>query len=195
MNPWGESVQSATKSIGSAVDEIGDLIQFFNRNIAGADSLPDDQISQVGASLIALQKSLQQAAESLGPIADLQGLATLTFLAGKRLNREQFYFLLMSESLEWTNKNLGLSDFEDFELFELLRYEGSQRQGYIYLGEDIDDLPDIGADDWFLELLSSTYRKAIVPPEEIPWNTLQPEQREFFTRHLPNVVVRFIHDE
>ena len=195
MNPWGDSVQSATKSIGSAVDELGDLIQFFNRNIACARSLPNDHISQISASLTALQKSLQQAAESLSPIADLQGLATLTFLAGKKLNREQFYFLLMSESLEWTNKNLGLSDFDDFELFDLLRHEGSQRQGNIYLDEDIDDLPDIGADDWFLKLLSSTYRKAIIPPEEIRWSTLQPEQREFFTRYLPRVVVRFIHDE
>jgi hypothetical protein len=195
MNPWGESVQSATKSIGSAVDELGDLIQIFNRNIARAESLPNEHISQISASLLALQKSLQQAAESLGPIADLQGLATLTFLAGKKLNREQFYILLMSESLEWTNKNLGLSDFEDFELFDLLRYEGSQRQGYIYLGEDVDDLPDIGADDWYLKLVSNTYRKAIIPPEEIHWSTLQPEQREFFTRYLPKVVGRFIHDE
>jgi hypothetical protein len=195
MNPWGESVQSATKSIGSAVDELGDLIQFFNRNIACAETLPNEHISQISTSLVALQQSLQQAAESLGPIADLQGLATLTFLAGKKLNREQFYFLLMSESLEWTNKNLGLSDFEDFELFDLLRYEGSQRQGYIYLAEDIDDLPDIGADDWFLKLVSSTYRKAIIPPEEIRWSKLQPEQRGFFTRYLPKIVGRFIHDE
>ena len=195
MNPWGESVQSATKSIGSAVDELGDLIQFFNSNIACAGSLPNGHISQINASLTALQQSLQRATESLRPIADLQGLATLTFLAGKRLNREQFYFLLMSESLEWTNKNLGLSDFDDFELFELLRYEGSQRQGYIYLGEDVDDLPDIGADDWFLKLVSSTYRKAIIPPEEIRWSTLQPEQRKFFTKYLPKMVGRFIHDE
>lgn len=42
MNPWGESIQSATKSIGSAVDELGDLIQFFNRNIACAGWLPND---------------------------------------------------------------------------------------------------------------------------------------------------------
>jgi hypothetical protein len=195
MNPWGESIQSATKSIGSAVDELGDLIQFFNRNIACAGWLPNDHISQISTSLTALQKSLQQAAESLDPIADLQGRATLTFLAGKKLNREQFYFLLMSESLEWTNKNLGLSDFDDFELFDLLRYKGTERQGYIYLCEDVDDLPDIGADDWFLKLLSSTYRKAIIPPEEIRWHTLQPEQREFFKRYLPKMVGRFIHDE
>ena len=101
----------------------------------------------------------------------------MTFLAGKKLNGKQFYFLLMSESLEWTNKHLGLSDFEDFELFDLLRYEGTQRRGYIYLATDIDDLPDIGADDWLLRLISNTYRKAIIPPEEIRWSTLQPEQQ------------------
>jgi hypothetical protein len=103
--------------------------------------------------------------------------------------------LLASECLEWTNKHLGLAEYEDFELFELLRFEGDDRQGYIYLAADIEDRPEIGADDWFLELVAGTYRKAIIPPEDIQWSALSPEQRDFFEQNRPDVAKRFRRDD
>lgn len=195
MQPWGETVKSARQSAADAVDELGDIVTWFNRDIAKSSTLPRGTVSRVGASLKQLSESIAELAESINRVADAQSQATLTFLGGYRLTRDQFYILLASECLEWTNKVLGLSDFEDFELFELMRYERDDRRGYIYLGEDIDDLPDVGADDWYLELVTTTYRKAIIPPEEIHWRTLSPEQRDFFERYLHETVDRFVHDE
>ena len=191
METWGDSVKSASQSAATAVDELGDIITWFSRDIQSSSTVPQATISRVGASLALLSESIAQVTESINKVADAERHATLAFLAGQRLTREQFYILLASECLEWTNKALGLSEFEDFELFEMLRYEGDDRQGYIYLAEDIDDLPDIGMDDWFLEIVSSTYRKAIIPPEDIQWNALAPDQRAFFQRHLPDAAKRF----
>jgi hypothetical protein len=102
--------------------------------------------------------------------------------------------LLATECVEWTNKNIGLSDFDDFELFDLLRYEGKNKCGYIYLAPDIDGLPDVDPDDWTLQFLSQTYRKAIIAPEAIEWRNLSPRQRLFFRKYLPETVSRFIHE-
>jgi len=33
-----------------------------------------------------------------------------------------------------------------------------------------------------------------VPPEEIPWAGLRPEQRQYFSRHVPKIAVRFKRD-
>lgn len=141
-----------------------------------------------------MSKSLERTAGVFNSVADAQRIATLTFLSGKKLSRDQFYILLASECIEWTNKHLGLSDFEDFELMELLRYEGDDRQGYIYLGDDIDDVPNDAVDDWYLQFLTSTYRKAIIPPEDIRWSDLRSEQRSFFEKYLPDAVGRFLGD-
>ena len=127
-------------------------------------------------------------------VADAQRMATLTFIVGKRLTRDQFYILLASECIEWTNKHLGLSDFEDFELIELFLYEGKNRKGYIYLGDGIDDVPKDAVDDWYVQFLKSTYRQAIIPPEETRWSDLRPEQRKFFEKYRPDAVHRFLRD-
>ena len=194
MNPWGESIQTANETVGAAVDDLGDLITLFNREISGPCLLGDKAIEKMRTSLFAMSKSLERTASMFNSVADAQRMATLTFLSGKKLTRDQFYILLASESIEWTNKTLGLSDFEDFELIELLRYEGKDRKGYIYLADDIDDVPTEAVDDWYLQFLTSTYRKAIIPPEDIHWSDLRPEQRSFFEKYLPDAVGRFLRD-
>ena len=195
MNQWGESIQAVQQHLGMAVDELGDLITCFKRDIEGQNKLPEETVTQVNNSLVTLSDSLQQLATSITGVADAHNHATLTFLGGSRLNREQFYILLATECVEWTNKTVGLSDFDDYELFDLLRYEGEGQSGYIYLAPDIDDLPEVGPDDWALGFLTRTYRKAIIPPEAIQWSTLTSEQRSFFEKYLPEAVARFLHDD
>ena len=195
MNQWGESASAVNQYVGTAVDELGDLITWFRRDIVAKKRIPRNKIAQVNKSLTTLSEALQSLAGAVSGIADAQGRAMLTLLSGKRLNREEFYILLVTECVEWTNKTVGLSDFDDYELFNLLRYEGENRNGYIYLAADIDELPQIDPDDWTLSFVTRTYRKAIIPPEEIQWSTLNSEQRSFFENYLPETVGRFKHDE
>ena len=195
MNEWGGSIQNANQSLRTAVDAMGDLITCYQRDIDGKNRISGKTARQMGNSLAELSDSLQKLTVSVSGVADAHSRAVLAFLGGRKLNREQFYILLATECVEWTNKNVGLSDFDDFELFDLLRYEAKDQSGYIYLAPDIDDLPDVEPDDWTLGFLSRTYRKAIIAPEAIRWSTLPPQQRSFFQKYLPAAVGRFIHDE
>jgi hypothetical protein len=172
-----------------------DLITCFQRDIDGKSRISAETARQMGDSLVELSDSLQKLSASIGGVADAHSRALLSFLGGKRLDREQFYILLATECVEWTNKTVGLSDFDDFELFDLLRYEAKGQSGYIYLAPDIDDLPDVEPDDWTLAFISRTYRRAIIAPETIQWSSLSPRQRSFFQKYLPEVVGRFIQAE
>ncbi|MDX2412970.1 MAG: hypothetical protein QNK16_11390 [Woeseiaceae bacterium] len=55
-------------------------------------------------------------------------------------------------------------------------------------------MPAEAVDDWYLQFLTNTYRKAIIPPEEIRWSDLRSEQRSFFEKYLPDAVGRFLGD-
>jgi hypothetical protein len=170
-----------------------DLVTCFRRDIVGNEAVSIQTATQMGSSLTELRDSLQKLTTSVGGVADAHSRAILSFLAGNRLTREQFYILLATECVEWTNKNAGLADLDDFELFDLLRFESNDQSGYIYLAPDIDDLPDVDSEDWTLRFMSRTYRKAIIPPEAIEWERLSPRQRAFFKKYLPATVKRFIH--
>jgi len=195
MNPWGDSIKAANQHLGTAVEELGDLITWFKRDIVGREGFSEETVTQVRDSLAAMSDSLHNVATTITGVADAQSRATLKFLGGSRLNREEFYILLASETVEWTNKTMGLAAFEDYELFDLLRYEGEDQSGYIYLAADIEDLPAVDPDDWTLAFITRTYRKAIIAPEAIRWSTLSSKQRAFFKTYLPEMVGRFLHDE
>ena len=193
MNSWGQSCHTVNQSLQSAIEAMDDLVTCFQRDIEGKNRVPPATARLIGNSLADLRDSLRSLTVSVSGVADAQSRAILSFLAGNRLDREEFYILLATECVEWTNKNVGLSDFDDFELFDLLRFEGKDQSGYIYLAPDIDSLPDIDPDDWALQFMSQTYRKAIIPPEAIEWGSLSPRQRVFFRKYLPETVGRFIH--
>ena len=160
-----------------------------------SDAFPTETITQVGESLDEISRSLQYLAETISGIAGAQNQAMLHFLGGLKLQREDYYVLLATECIEITNKTAGLTDFDDYELFNLLRYKYENRRGYIYLQDDINDLPEVDPDDWTMNFITRTYLKAIIPPEEIRWSTLNDEQRDFFEKYLPDTVARFIHGE
>ena len=166
---------------------MSDLITCFQRDIDGRSRISADTARQMGDSLVELSDSLQKLTASIGGVADAHSRALLSFLGGKRLDREQFYILLATECVEWTNKIVGLSDLDDFELFDLLRYEAKDQSGYIYLAPDIDDLPDVEPDDWTLNFMSRTYRKAIIAPEVIPWSNLSPRPSSTCALNAPYV--------
>ena len=174
---------------------MGDLMTCFQRDVDGRSRISSETRMQLGESLYELNDALQKLTDSVGGVADAHSRALLSLLAGRRLDRHQFYILLATECVEWTNQTVGLSDFDDFELFDLLRYESAGRSGYIYLAKDIHFRPDVDPDDWTLSFRSRSYRRAVIAPEAIQWSTLSPRQHSFFKEYLPEVVDRFIHDE
>ena len=195
MNDWGDSIQALSQSLGTAVDELGDVRTWFKRDMSESKAFPPETVAQVGESLDEISRSLQYLSQSIIGIADAQNRAMMNFLGGLKLDREDFYVLLATGCIEFTNQTVGLSDFDDYELFNLLRYKSEDRRGYIYLQSDINDQPENDPDDWTMNFITRTYRKAIIPPEEIEWETLNAEQQQFFEKYLPDTVARFIHQD
>jgi len=75
-------------------------ISCFKRDIDGQNKLPEDTVTQVDNSPVTLSDSLQQLASSITGVADAHNRAMLTFLGGNRLNRELFYILLATISIQ-----------------------------------------------------------------------------------------------
>ena len=91
MNQWGQSCQVANQSLRTAVDAMGDLMTCFQRDIDGRSRISAETTRQMGDSLYELSDALQKLTAAIGGVADAHSRALLSFLGGKRLDREQFY--------------------------------------------------------------------------------------------------------
>ncbi len=193
MNAWGESCQYANQHMFNAVDAMDELFVYFERHIEGKTRIPTKTTDQMRRSFNKLVFALNSLAKSVEGIADAQNAATMALLAGHQVTRQQFYILLATGCVEWTNKSFGLAELDDFELFHMLRYESEDRNGYIHLGAAIDDSPAVRENDWVFDLLLRTYGKVAIAPETLHWRSLSARQRAFFRRNLPDVIERFAH--
>jgi hypothetical protein len=100
-------------------------------------------------------------------------------LVGRRLTREEFFLLAAAGDLLYSNKAVGLSAHDDYEVHEMFHYEDQERVCHIN--------PD-------LKPRSSNGRLLLrfgVCPEEIPLAGLRGEQRKFFEEKLPEIAARF----
>lgn len=110
-------------------------------------------------------------------------------MRGRPLTREEFHLAMAFGVLNFTNKNCGLSEFDDYDVFANFCYEDEERFAYIMPEQrplSSERLGDTG---------SGKVRACIIgpglPPEEIHWDRLRPEQRAFFERNIPEVAARF----
>ena len=85
------------------------------------------------------------------------------YVMGYLLSREEFYLLAIRGT--WVKTPWG----DAYEVFRMFHYEDSEHKGYI------------NQDGFAYGVLA----------EEVSWERLRSEQREFFDRHLPEVAARF----
>jgi hypothetical protein len=83
MELWGDTVKSARQSAADAVDELDEIITWFNRDVMDSGAFSRKTLSGVSVSLTLLSESIAQLAHAINKVADAQSHATLTFLAGK----------------------------------------------------------------------------------------------------------------
>ncbi len=179
---WLEDLRSAKSAIKSAGQSIRDVRAWVYQNGTRQFPLELDQ------SFEALDKSLQNAATFVGAIDETNTSLMTKALSGQRLSRVQFHLLSALGVLNYTNKTAGLSEYDDYEVFQHFCYE--RGEDHAYITPDMEPLePSVTVDG------TTTYKvRAFAPgrpPEEIPLDHLKAEQRLFFERYLPNVVARF----
>jgi hypothetical protein len=115
-----------------------------------------------------------------------------TVFSADRLNlTAQQYFLLRARGFElFTAKQLGISPVGDYECYRMCVYKNEQAVCFM----DPDETPEVKTVD------NKTGHKRIRirlahSPEECELKHLRPEQREFFTKHRPDVLERMKADE
>lgn len=94
-------------------------------------------------------------------------------LRGQPMSREEFYLLVALGVVRGGSGDL-------YDDFQMLRYEDNKRRAYI----TVDPKPPAGK----RVLHFGPY------PEDLSWQRLRSEQREFFERHMPELAARFRRD-
>ena len=88
--------------------------------------------------------------------------------------------------MNYTNKSAGLSEYDDYEIFQQFWYEDESKCGYIAPDQKPLPSPVTIGDTTTIHVRPGPS----LAPEDIIWERLKPEQREFFERYIPDVAGR-----
>ena len=179
---WLEDLQSAKSAIKSAEQAIRDVRAWLYQNGTRRFPLELDQ------SFESLDKSLQNVATFVDAIDETNTSLIIKVMSGQFLSREQFHLLSALGALHYTNKDAGLSEYDDYEVFQNFCYESGEDHAYIT--PNMKPLGPPVTIDGTTTFELRAFNPGL-PPEEIPWDRLKPEQRLFFERYLPDVAARF----
>ena len=179
---WLEDLQSAKSAIKSAEQAIRDVRAWVYQ--AGTRRFP----LELDQSFESLDKSLQNVATFVYAIDETNTSLFTKVLSGQILSREQFHLLSALGVMLYTNKIAGLSEYDDYELFKNFCYENGEVHAYIT--PSMKPLGPPATIDGTTTVEVRAFNPGL-PPEEIPWDRLKPEQRLFFERYLPGVAARF----
>jgi hypothetical protein len=146
------------------LDRAGDALRRIAASLRPAPVTPDVvTLTEEISRAITLANQLSERLHE-GP---LKGL-----LQGRLLSREEYY-LLVALGVLGGRSSIG----DSYAEFQMLHYEDDERRFYIML----DERPAAG----MIRVHHGMW------PEEIWWERLRSEQKEYFERYLPEVAVRF----
>jgi hypothetical protein len=129
--------------------------------------------ADVPADIVTLVEDISKAQSIVNHLFDRLHSSPLGLLThGHPMSREAYYLLVALGVLRG-----GSCAGDPYSHFQMTRYEDDERRSYICL----DEPPHSGGVKLHLGLW----------PEEISWDRLRPDQRDFFNRHLPEVAARF----
>lgn len=173
----GQHSEDIKNMLHNAV-EARDIISNFHREMGRIDPIYESLLRQISNRLNAIERTGNQLfsrtiSEPLGK-----------YLTGRQLSREEFYSLrLMDLPLPmFKMKDVLKVSWDEYEFFTLFCYADGVSRCYInpWLVEEqeVEDEPGIRLSKF-------------VAPEELLWDGLRPEQKEFFVEYLPEIVERF----
>jgi len=158
-------------------------------NKIAKDVFTPQRLSQVEEALSKIHKglsSIEQSTENL--IWHFFRNSMDKFLAGQRLEREEFYFL------EWYKNTIStfeIDSMDPYEEFSHHYYEDNEKNGYIDPSEIIDTLllqTDNGGGTQI------DHQKLGIAPEEVRTSFLRPDQKDFLREFEPDLFSRFKKD-
>jgi hypothetical protein len=159
------------------------------RNIVADDVVPREVPEPLASHLKALAQELDRARGAAAQAFDRYSDGPLEkMLHGWLLSREEYYLCRAMGMDFGTARELGLSEFEDYDVYRMLRYEDDKRLTYINVHEVQETLQKETPPEGVTEKIHLRFGS---PPEECKRRYLRPEQQEFFLNYLPRVYARF----
>jgi hypothetical protein len=170
------------------------MARWIDQNVVGDDVFPHRWPQELEKSFKALHDALCFCDSTVAEMDEDLGRIYYRVLSGHRLTREEFHLMMALNPgiFNFTNKFFGLSDFDDYEVFDHFCYEGEPTPVKRYYCGYID--PVRSPPPPTARTITPGAWGPYLAPEDIFWNRLRPEQREFFARHFPKVAIRFKRD-
>jgi len=184
---WQE-IQSIGESVNKAHNAMGEITQWLYRNVVGNDVLPREMPEPLNANLAALAEELDAVRRAAENASSYFAPGPLALLHGLPLSRAE-YFIYQARGMEFgTAREVGLSRFDDYYVYQMLCYQDEESRGYINVNLTPID-PNSSTDG--VRVVGMRFGRA---PEECRRRHLRPEQEHFFRQYLPTVYVRFSED-
>lgn len=167
------------RAIGASASEAAQRLNDLRSWIRGALS---HHVAEEAFELVdALSTALREIEEGQKAAVEryFEGPAS-SFFRRRFLTREEFYLVAAMAGPPTTAKRLGLSDFDDYDVFSMLCYQDNTRTCYI---DPLAKSPSSRSGKVGLRLGAA--------PEELQVGGLRPEQHKFFAEFMPAVYGRF----
>ena len=182
------SIRSAGTSSKDATDALRSFVQFFEENYDRIRALPSDVRDTLDSLHGALKNLSSSTSNAISDIDDAQ----YYFLSGRKLNREQFYFLTALGVLNYTNKSVGLSKFNDYDVYCFFCYEDDNRYAIIDAQKQPERPVKVTVDEHGNKCMEVSAKVgAFEAPEDLSWDRLSSMQQSFFEENFPDVASRF----
>jgi hypothetical protein len=162
---WVGDFTELRRCLGRAAEASRHMADWMRKQL-GPERLPSD--------VLTLMEDISQAQSLESRLSDRLHTGPMDRLfRGNPMSREEFYLLVAMGVLIG-----GSCTGDPYDDFQMLRYEDDERHSYITLHQKPPGLV----------IHFGPY------PEELSWERLRPEQREFFSRHMPELAARFKRD-
>ena len=183
MSPVLDNLQSACHRIRKANEDAREALHDLATHGRNSEN--------IGVALTKVGANLEDAITAVAKIQEEFGQDIYAFFGGKLLSREQFHLMSGIGIINYSNKCVGLSQYDDYEVFRLFHVESASFTGYMDLDPpEVDDPPTTANG-----MRTITARVGIggrfSKPEKINWLDLRDDQRRFFAKSLPDIAARF----
>jgi hypothetical protein len=176
---WSENIKSNLNELEEVMRNFDLLQTWLMDNLLAKDVQPSRLPEQVSEFIDKIRKALISIRQSENGLFNrLSSEPVGKYASGAKLTREEFYLLKAMDVPLIKAKDFNLSNWDDFDFFNLFTYEDEQCRGYINPTPMGDEIRKVEIKFGF-------------PPENLKLSALRPEQHDFFSKYLPAMYTRF----
>lgn len=178
---WGDELREILSATDLAEQALRDLHRYLWDNVVASDVWPRELPEDLRNCLEALTREIEKCSRAAEKAFERCSSVPINkVLAEVPLSREQYYLCRAMGMDLGTAREVGLIDFDDYQIYRMLCYEDDNRWAYINI--------HLAPREPHPTQVAARFGR---PPEEFRRRFLRPEQHDFFREFLPDVYKRF----